>query len=112
MVNRRTPDSHLTHSLTCMTMNLQVGDIALIDDSWSSDQHAAEHFTSDEKEASKVELFIIPDKCKVMITRTNIQASGADQELTSYFNSYISHNGRYENDVRVRNGKAAIPVRR
>ena len=72
-------------------------DIALIDDSWSSMQLT----TLLHEEASKVALFINPDKCKVMTTsawndRSDIQAARTDLELVSdcsYLGSYISCNG-------------------
>jgi len=68
-----------------------------------------------EEEASKVGLFINPDKCKVMTTsawndRSDIQVEERDLELVSdfcYLGSYISFNGSCEKDVKVHIGKAA-----
>ena len=68
-----------------------------------------------QKEASKVGLYMNPDKCKVMTTsawddRTDIQAAGMDLELVSdfcYLGRYIAYNGSCEKDVKVRIGKAA-----
>ena len=54
------------------------------------------------------------EKCKILTTTvwndgTDIQATGSDIEKVddfSYLGSYISHNGSYEKDVRVRIRKA------
>ena len=76
------------------------GAVAHIDDSWSSMQQT----TSDlQEEASKVGLFINPNRCKVT-TRSDIEVTGLDLELVSdlcYLGSYISYNGGWEKDIQV-----------
>ena len=75
-----------------------------------------QHFTSVlEEEASKVGLYINPDKCKVMVTNTwsgaaDIHVQESTVEVVDefcYLGSYISHNGNCEKEVKVRIGRAS-----
>jgi len=90
-------------------------DAAIIDDSWSSVQLTISVL---QEEASKLGLFINPDKCKVTTTstwneRTYIQEAGMDLELVNdfcYLSSRISYNGKCEKDVNMWIGKAATVI--
>ena len=87
-------------------------DIALLEESVQNMQH----FTSVlEEEASRVGLYINPDKCNVMVSNTwsgtaGIHADHAQARVYTvevvdefcYLGSYISHNGNCEKDVKVR----------
>ena len=75
-----------------------------------------QHFTSVlEEEASKMGLCINPDNCKVMVSGTwsgtaDIEVQGSAVEVVDefcYLGSYISQNGNFEKDVKVRIGKAS-----
>jgi len=87
-------------------------DIALLDESVQNVQH----FTSVlEEEASRVGLYVNPDKCKVTVSNTwsgtaDIHVQGSTVEVIDefcYLGSYILHNGNCEQDVKVHIGRAS-----
>jgi len=87
-------------------------DIALLEDSLHNMQLLT---TALEEEASRVGLYINPDKCKVMVSSswsgsTDVHVQGSTVEVVDefcYLGSYVARNGSCEKDVRVRIGKAA-----
>ena len=90
-------------------------DIALLEESVQNMQH----FTSVlEEEASRVGLYINPDKCKVMVSNTwsgtaDIHVQGSSVEVVDefcYLGSYISHNVNCEKDVKVHIGRASSRI--
>jgi len=92
-------------------------DIALIDDSWSKMQLTTSVL---QEEASKVWLFINPDKCKVMTTsawndRSDIQVEERGLELVSGLVSWSLTSLFSTNQIwlyqrrKVRDGKLSVP---